>query len=233
MTVRRMARKMTPVPLRRLIGRLARTDTKPRVRRYIPAGTGVDGFFSSLENASVKCVVLRWFDDLPKVKQGEDLDMLVVDADMPKIAAHLDNYSGAVPCDIYSVAGAAGARYKGQPYFPPSLAAQMIDRREMLRGRYPVPCVEDHFFSMAYHAVYQKGPASGLPTSVTGITSMANPDHDYAGVLTRLRDRLGLDVEIDLDALDRHLAMVGYRPARKVLQALAQGNPWVMAKFFA
>lgn len=233
MTIRRMARELMPPRLRRIVGRIRGTDAKPRVRRYIPADTGVEAFFKSLEEVSVKCVVLRWFEDLPRVKPGEDVDMLVADDDLPKIGKYLDNYAGAVPCDIYSVAGAVGARYKDRPYFPATLARRMIERREMLGGLYPVPCVEDHFFSLAYHAVYQKGPVSGLCTSLPGITALAKPDHDYAGVLNELSGKLGLGVEIDLDSLDRVLEEAGYRPSQEVLKSLGSSNPWVAARFFS
>ena len=232
MILRRMARELTPVNLRRAAGQIAGRNTRPRVRRYIPAGLGVEGFFAALQEASARCIVLRWFEDLPAVLPGEDLDMLVMDEDLAKLSGHLDNYSGAVPCDIYSVAGTPGTLYKNQPYYPRQLAEQMIARRELFKGLYPVPCAEDHFYGLAYHAVYHKGSASGLRFRLAEIVPVEQPDHDYYGALASLGQSLGLEVGITLDDLDSFLAGAGFRPSGEVLRALGKSNRWVEVKFF-
>lgn len=222
-----LARTLLPPSLRTTLSRALGHDRIPRPRRYIPAGVSVESFFAALDQAGVQCAVLRWFDTLPQVEPGEDIDMLVADKDLPALAAHLDSVSGAVPCDIYTVGGLAGTQFKGQAYYPAALASATIARRVIVNGGYPAPCPQDHFDGLAYHAVYQKGPASGLPTGTADIAPLAAPEHDYLGVLSRLRDDLNLDVAIELPALDAYLAAKGYRPSPGLLQVLAKSNPWV------
>jgi hypothetical protein len=223
---------LLPGDLRKLLSRALGRDNLPRPRRYIPHGMTVEEFFQALNDASVKCVVLRWFDTLPRVEPGEDIDMLVADEDLPALAALLDNRSGSVPCDIYTVTGLTGTQYKRRPYFPKALAARTIDRRILQDGLFQVPCPQDHFDGLAYHAVYQKGPASGLPTSNAAVTPLATPEHDYAGVLAALRDQLGLDVAIDMESLDLHLAAQSYRPTSEDLRTLAKSNSWISSHVF-
>lgn len=221
------AKAMMPADLRKAVSRLLGRDQRPRVRRYIPHGVSIELFFSSLRQAGVRCVVLRWFETLPNIEMGEDIDILVQDDDLTVLGDFLDNTSGSVPCDIYTVGGLPGSQYRSQPYFPARLARSIIAGRLLLDGRYPVPSTPDHFHSLAYHAVYQKGLQSGLPTIHAELSPMAEPEHDYAEVLARLRDELGLDLTITMESLDKHLADLAYRPSHADLVNLARSNPWI------
>ena len=221
------ARDMLPADLRRMLSRVLGRDKRPRVRRYIPHGVTVEQFFTSLRDAGVQCAVLRWFDTLPHVAPGEDIDMLVADADLAILGSFLDNISGSVPCDIYTAGGLPGTQYKQRPYFPAALAHSTLSRRLLQDGLYPVPSPADHFHGLAYHAVYQKGPASGLPTMHADVPPLAEPEHDYAAVLGALRDQLGFETSIDMESLDQHLAERGYRPAKPDLLNLSKSNPWI------
>lgn len=224
-------RELLSPDLRRLVSRVLGRDKRPRVRRHIPHGVSVPEFFTTLRDAGVRCAVLRWFDALPDVAEGEDIDMLVADEDFAILGRFLDNADGAIPCDIYSVSGLPGSQYKRRPYFPPGLAKSTVSRRTLRDGLYPVPTPQDHFHGLAYHAVYQKGPASGLRTRHRGIAPLAQPDHDYAGVLEALGDQLGLKIAIDMEALDQHLAAMGYRPSPEDLINLGKSNPWIACHF--
>ncbi|WP_230850566.1 hypothetical protein, partial [Vibrio harveyi] len=51
------------------------------VRVYLKPQYTVETFFSELNDRGVKYSVLRWFEELPLVKDGEDIDMLVLDKD--------------------------------------------------------------------------------------------------------------------------------------------------------
>lgn len=204
-----------------------------QVRRHLRKGTSLEAFFADLEGRGVRYVVLRWFDTLPDVEPGEDVDMLVADEDIdalaPDLAAH------RLPprrqkFDVYSVSGLPGSDFQGIPYYPEPLASGLIERSVLLHGRYRVPCPQDHFDSLAFHAVYHKGERSGLPADKKAAASgepAGATDHDYAAVLGRLADELDLDVEITLEGLDAHLAGKGLRPPLDTLDKLAQSNDWL------
>ena len=54
-------------------------------RRYIHPRLGVEGFFRELKTRNISYSVLRWFETLPHVDEGEDIDILFADSEMNKI----------------------------------------------------------------------------------------------------------------------------------------------------
>ena len=98
----------------------------------------------------------------------------------------LDSGPGVQAVDLYSVCGAPGADYQKLPYYPPYLAEQLLARSVMHRDLCAVPSPRDYFLSLAYHAVYHKGAASGLPTNGQAKSVATRPEHDYAKFLERM-----------------------------------------------
>ncbi len=59
---------------------VGRKPTQRRsARRHLPSSLGIQGFFEQLERLEVNYSVLRWFDRLPNIDPGEDIDLLVAD----------------------------------------------------------------------------------------------------------------------------------------------------------
>ncbi len=101
---------------RGVAGRLSPWDVllrrKDRVRRYLRPGLDLDGFFDELERLGIRYAVLRWFDSLPAVEPGEDVDVLVADEDLPRLKPFLRSYLVPPPTqkfDVYSVSGEQAA----------------------------------------------------------------------------------------------------------------------------
>ena len=196
-------------------------------RRYISPSLGVRGFFEALDVAGVRYCVLRWFEGLPEVAAGEDLDLLVDDASLERVEEILGAEPGTIPVDLYSVSGLPGSAYEEMAYYPPALARRLLERAVRTPAGVWAPCPEDHFHSLAYHALYHKGERSGIPARKGAAPWGGKPEHDYAGVLTRLAHTCGIDVEITLDALDAHLARAGWRPPEDMLTRLVARNDWL------
>jgi hypothetical protein len=148
------------------------------VRRFIPHQLGVCGLLYGLQTAGVRHAVLRWFESLPQVAPGEDLDILVDDASLDQVRAMLDDGPGIQPVDIYSVTGLPGADFRSMPYFPPYLAEELLDRAIIHRGLCRVPAPREHFLSLAYHALYHKGGDSGIPSATHKRPRQVSADHD-------------------------------------------------------
>ena len=204
-------------------------------RRYLAPGTDLEGFFAVLAERRVRYVVLRWFDDLPHVDPGEDVDLLVADEDLPVVHDLLRTRPlrpGAQPFDVYSVSGLPGSDFAQVPYYPPRFARQVLDGAVWRRGRYRVPSPQHHFESLAYHAVYHKGYASGLGDGPGPGGAPGRSDHDYGQVLGELAAELDTPVSPDLRALDEHLAARGLRPPLDTLERLEAVNPWIHDRFF-
>ena len=109
--------------------RKRRKKAKRSPRRYIPKDVGVENFFRSLNKLGVQYVCLRWHEDLPRLKDGEDIDLLVDDHDLPQIETLLTGTRDeGVPVDLYTVSGIPGTDYCTVPYFLPALARFALEQ---------------------------------------------------------------------------------------------------------
>lgn len=213
-------------------GKEAKTGRRPplRPRRFIPAQVSVDAFLTRLTRAGARYVVLRWFETLPRVAPGEDIDLLIADEDLPLVEPMLlarADGPRSQKVDLYSVSGLRGTDFAGVPYFTRQLAHQILEGGVLLRSKYCVPCPADHFLSLAFHAVYHKGESSGLPATAGDPLPAPNPDHDYHATLARLAAHLREPVDLTLDGLDRYLAGRGLRPAVDLLDRYQRRNAWL------
>jgi hypothetical protein len=208
-----------------LMSRVPKPRRKAVPRRYIPHALGVEGFFRRLTEAGVRYAILRWFDTLPAVAAGEDVDFLVADEDVDTVHGLLDSGPGVIPVDCYSVSGLPGTQNSGMAYYGPHLARDIVANTVLIHGCFKVPDARHHFLSLAYHAVYHKGLASGIPPAKDGVPVPA--DHDYHDLLKRLAEACGVRTDVTLEALDRTLHGLGWRPPLDTLCKLAMDNPWI------
>jgi hypothetical protein len=192
-------------------------------RKYIPHSLQISGFLRKLSQSELKHVVLRWFENLPELPPGEDLDLLVADEHLPAVCALLNQGPGLAPCDVYSVTGLPGSDFRGLPYFPPHLATTLLTNAQQHPSHAKIPSPADHFFSLAYHAIYHKGKTSGLPSRGQSAASRATQaEHDYVAVLSSLAQTVGLKPEMTFEGLDECLQAAGWRPPRDMLVRLAK-----------
>lgn len=216
--------------LLRRLRRKARQIPRDNRGRGLRAGLSVEGLFASLDERATRYLVLRWFDGLPVGDPDGDIDLLVDDSDIESITDLFEHAPQSVQCDIFSVSGLAGTSYRGMPYLPPDKATGMLMRATRFKNTCMVPSPEDHFMSLAYHAVYQKGLQSGLPTCLPKLTPKATPGHDYVGTLSALAKDLGIEVVPSLENLDEYLAERGWRPSPDMISKLALKNAWLAAR---
>ena len=209
-----------------LVFRVLRRRPHEGVRRFIPHVLGIEAFLRRLQASGIRHAVLRWFENLPMLPPGEDLDLLVEDNRLDAVRAMLEEGPGIQPVDLYSVSGLPGADYRAMPYFPTSIAEELLERAVDHRGLCRVPAAREHFLSLAYHALYHKGTACGLPSG-SRQTRSPKCDHNYAVVLKQLARRLNLDVDITLEELDAVLDGHGWRPPHDMLVRLARNNAWL------
>ena len=201
--------------------------TKLRARRYISPKMGIMGFLKELNREGIRYVVLRWFEDLPRPPPGEDIDFLVHDDDLEKMTDVLNNASGTLPCDLYSVSGLPGSSYLGMAYFPPFIAEDILRDRMLYEDYAYVPCPEHHFLSMAYHAAYHKAERSGLPERAGMGSEEAPGEHPYSEILRDLAGAIGKKIEPALTDLHNALSEEGWNPPGDVLRKLGRRSPWV------
>jgi hypothetical protein len=220
-----------PVMLKSRLKRAVRKTLLPEGRRHAAADKLHD-LFRQLEERGSRYVVIRWFEDLPDRVDG-DIDFLVADESLADFEALLNKDRDGIPCDVYSESAVPGYRYGDIAYYPPELARRILDRRVHRQGFVSVPCAEDHFFSLAYHCLYQKGPDCGLPSSTPGVRPVSVPNHDYRGALAALAAGLGLHVDLSMEGLDTILKERGWRPGGEALSRLKIDNIWLQKRLRA
>ncbi|MFQ6028985.1 MAG: hypothetical protein ACE5Q6_16010, partial [Dehalococcoidia bacterium] len=128
-------------------------ERKVRARRYVSPVTGVENFYRNLEAQGVRYAILRWFDTLHDLPAGEDIDLIVADEDVDAMERAFGELPGLIPSDVYSASGLPGTEYANMAYYPPAIAQGILERSVLFGNGVRVPCPEDHFLSLAYHAV--------------------------------------------------------------------------------
>jgi hypothetical protein len=174
-------------------------------------------------------VVLRWFEDLPQVEPGHDIDLLVDDEQVDFVQSLLSDRprKGAQHLDVCSVSGLPGSDLAGLPCFPPPLAREILANAVWLRDKYRVPDLKGHFLGLAYHAAYHKGYSSGLSAGSGSDEERRPARHDYEAVLADLAGQLGESLIPTLQGVDQYFADRALRPSPEELKQLALKTSWV------
>jgi hypothetical protein len=197
---------------------------------FIPHALGLRGMFGSFDQRGVRYAVLRWFERLPEIEPTEDVDLLVADDSLADVLDALHAQPGIQPCDVYSESGLARSAYCGTPYYPPQVAKRILDGAVRHNNLCLVPSPRDYFHSLAYHAVYHKGPKSNLSRGDLKLAERVKSEHDFAGILGDMARRLCIDVEISLEGLHSYLQQSGWGPSSELLARLARAgtsNQWL------
>jgi len=196
-----------------------------RVRRYIKPNLVLDTFFEEINRRKTRYVVLRWFEDLPYIAQGEDIDLLVHDEDLPGIEDLFWPFHSGIMVDIYTVGSTCN--YNGASYYPEECSLEILRYRVLLKDRYYVPDLDRYFLSLTYHAVYHKHEGSGIP--VRKLTSTLDkstpPEHPYGDILRKMGEALSFDLDYTLEGLDVFLNERGWAPTKGLLDRLVVASP--------
>ncbi|RYV49392.1 hypothetical protein [Pengzhenrongella frigida] len=233
----RATRKLTPLGALGVGGstfevHAVKTVRPDRPRQYLSEVVGVAGLIDRLNDEGVRYAALRWFDSLPHLEPGEDLDLLVADDDLAAVRALLAEEPGTIAVDLYSETGLPGSDFQGAAYYVPDLARQILSGAIAHASGALVPSPRDHLLSLAYHAVYHKGERSGLPSD-DAPAGFRDPDHDYAETLRRLAAAVGTTLPGQLEGIDEHLGREGWRPPPDALRRLGEFNPWIARRLEA
>ena len=205
----------------------------PVARVYAPDAWGVPGLISRLNETGQPYAVLRWWEKLENWQEGEDLDILTTDAGNNAIRNMLEGHFGTIPIDLYSVSGVTVPGIDSMAYYPPALSERILSRTEKGPLNCRIPCPEDAFFSLAYHALYHKGLDCGLPTQ-TGLQANPSPKHDFKAVLEERARQLNIPAENirSMETLDHLLSEKKWQPPKDMLSRYSHNNAWVKKHFF-
>lgn len=183
--------------------RRAKRGRKPRLRIK-----DVRHFFSELNDEEIRYVVLRWFDEVPLAAREEegftgDIDILVDPIRLKDIFRIAFRRSGRISVDLYSTSGKMRTYYKRMPYYPPSLAEEILESRRKFKEAFFVPSDRVHFKALAYHFVYHKGLKSGIGTGCK-LTSAEDPPRPNAEFLELLGRTNGIKIPTPYTLISLH-----------------------------
>ena len=196
-------------------------------RHYVPHDLGLAGLLTRLRDETLRHVVLRWFESLPNLPPGEDIDLLVDDEHLSQVLALVESGPGVLPCDIYSETGLPRSDYGKMAYYPPRLAKQLLDRAVLHRGLCQVPDPKSHLLSLIYHALYHKGPSSGISETAEMLGGLRAAEHPYPQIISDLANRIGEKMTVTRAGLDAFLEANNWRPPRDMLLRLSKRNRWI------
>lgn len=192
-------------------------------RVYVRKGLSRMQFFEKLHERNIEYVLLRWWENLPEIPAGEDMDILIRDEhrDLIDDLVTFRKTKEDLKCDIYTIEGSKHGSHNDIPYFQSNLAHTLIQTRELYRGAF-VPAPLLHFASLAYHAVFHKGKRAGLKGFEDTIEDQ---EHNYQEILEAKALKLNLKVEISVKGLYEWLKEKKFIPAEDTLTKLVEVHP--------
>lgn len=214
--------------LRRSFSSIHQSAFKLGPRCYIPTGIGVEKFFETLNASAVDYSVLRWFENLPDVMDGEDIDILVADAHLPRIFSLASRAKiGGVPLDVYGVSGNEFTTFNGVPYFPAALADYILLNSFANARGIRVPTVDAHLAGLAFHAVFHKdNPAFNRDLGNAEETSRTRSKR-LRREIEHLHEKSNWQIpEISLAGLDSFLTRSGFGPTPELREFFARRNAY-------
>jgi len=204
----------------------------------------VEDFFETLNQSGASYVVIRNYENLPKMIGG-DIDILINDCDIEKllecglIRSEFNRVSRAMPpikIDAYSVYGSSGYRYRNMALFPPELANRVLKNRVLAKNNVYIPGPEDETWSYLYYICYFKNSASSLPptdqqdfkncsyhfpskSELPKFDPLANlARHDYLKKVSDIFSTMNVDVNLSLQSIHEFLVSKHCAPPLSVVR---------------
>ncbi len=183
--------------------------------------------FDKLDSEGICYVVLRWFDELPKLNPDEDMDILVADEDFAKIKKILQRGRSEekdfVRFDVYPAHNLTG---NIASYYVPSVAEKILANRIKMDCNVWTPNKNAYFYSLCYHALFHKGFNAGIPSKFIPNPTL-NAKHNFVEILGGLAAENGVQLpEMTMEAIEEHLKETGWLPPLDVYFRRSKLNEW-------
>ena len=178
---------------------------KPRVRIG-----HLQHFFQRLDELEIPYAVLRYPEEIPLTPEQEkaytgDIDIMVDSRYLEQFCRVVSEHPGKIKVDMYSEGIRLGSGYTRMPYYPPTLAAELLATRERhANGFFTVGGIPG-VLSLIYHQVYHKGLLSALPSGVAELPPASESDpHNIAETLQKMASSAGITLPENLTLLSLH-----------------------------
>lgn len=197
---------------------------------YGVSKSDVSKLFKDLDKNNINYVVLRWYEDLPFVKEGEDIDILVADEDFGKLKNFLKRGrvldKNFIKIDLFPET----SQKRFMAYYPPHLAKKLLHNKVMHKSNAYIPSPKDYFLSLTYHVLFHKGFDSGIESKYAK-QEIVSPEHDYKSYLINLMNNLNIKIKsITLESLEQVLEDENWLPPLDIYFRRSIKNSWVQSR---
>ena len=178
---------------------------KPKIRIG-----NIAAFFQRLDALEIPYAVLRYPEEIPMTPEQEkvyngDIDIMVDSRFLEQFCRVVSEFPGKIKVDMYSEGIRLGSGYTRMPYYPPTLAAELLAARERYADGFFTVGGAPGVFSLLYHQVYHKGLLSALPSGVAELPPAQETDaHNIAETLRRMAAANGITLPEELTLLSLH-----------------------------
>lgn len=178
----------------------------------------------------VNYVLLRAIEAIERNESFKDIDILVSDADLPRLRERLGQEVGTFPIDVYSETGGEGHDFNSAPYFVPELARQMLRTAALRPSGVRAASATSQYLSLIYHLIFH-----AKTRHLDGGTKEINADTwgkaAHYSELKRLAQESGLPVPRTFSDLDEVLRAHRAFPGRDLIGFYARRNPFVETRY--
>lgn len=201
---------------------------KGAVRIYLPKKWEATDLFARLDQEKINYVVLRWWERLPNLPYNDDINILTSNEHHHYFINYIDaGKNGGRVLDVYTVSGIEHSS-ASVTYYEPEKAREILQSKMDGTCGCKVPAPWQAFMSLIYHALYQKGFYSNLPS----IYGNQNQRGKLYNEISKQATKLGIDVSLDMESLELFLSHNDWRPPIDKLARLSIRNEWVQSYFF-
>lgn len=227
-----LPKSVIPWPVRAAYLRYRMSRRRADGRSFRVRVGDVGHFFHELELEDVPYAVMRWSEEVPLTPEERggfrgDVDVLVEDEHDGAIARIAARHPGEIAVELRSARGRLGS-YAGMPYYPPTLATEMLaGRRRSPRGFFE-PGPRERLPSLLFHLCYHKAEDSGIPTGCDDVPT-GQGKRDYAQQLRAFAARTGerLPEPLTLAGIHEALEGRGWSMQLDLLARWPRQSPWI------
>jgi hypothetical protein len=109
--------------------------------RYIDSNISLREFFENINEERIRYVVIRGYEELPDIGQGDSMTLLVHDEDLVKISKYFmpDQVEGAILCEVYTIREIPGSMTAALPDHSIEAAEAVLRDRVLCDGLIYIP----------------------------------------------------------------------------------------------
>lgn len=202
---------------------------RPRHRIFAPREMTPLGIMQAISD--VDAVALRWIEAVEAGDDMTDLDLLVRGSAADEVERRLSSKVGTFPIDLYTDDGSGKRLFKAVPYFPPLVAARVLDSAILRASGVRAPSSLWRYVAYAFHLLFHK--SDRLVVGADQLTMDSFGNERYVNELWRLADAAGERRPTGICDIEELLHRNGAFPELDTIGFYSSGNAFLTARYIS